>query len=437
MVKLGSWAQAVQGNMNKRSQSKSRSNRSSGGGFIEDFRTEVGVDRRIVIPIFEDEDGNKGIFLETRAVHPIKKSRSVVIPTKSGKGFAPFAIGTSHPFKQPTFEKQLEIAKRGEVDLFTEFASLIQTDMWKKAEDLDNDKDTPEGRAEFKTFVENFDRENLYIEQAFYQSDGDFKDHEESYLLILELETVMEEEERRSGVTRPVARVVLQENGMPKYTPKFWKVSQKRLQAINSAVMNAIDNELIGEDDLYPYTEGDNVVETGWVEININFPHKTGDGAKMLSAQGATFSVVNINQSSVTKEFKEHFDENEADDLLAKAKREFDVSKRHLNAFPRAEQYEMLSDSAREYFDELVEKYPEESKRIHEQFEGWFETIKKQAGVEADGEDESKDSTESEVADTSEPTEKEETETEETVEEEEVEVNAENQSKLDELLGDI
>ena len=433
MAKLGSWGKAVRG----KSQNAKRSRKRTGGGFISDYRTEVGVKHRFIIPTFVDEDGNEGLFIQSRVVHPVKKWGAVAIKTKSGNEFKPYAIGTSHPYKQPSFEASLEIAKRGEVDVFSQFATLTETDKWAKVNELDNDRNTDAGKKEFIDFMKDFDKQNSFIEQASYKNkDGEWNDHIENYLLILQLETEMVEEERSSGVKRQVAKVVLDDNGFPKYEPKFWRVSAKRLGDIQTAVDLALDNQLLGDDDLFPYTEGagtdDEVVNyAGWVELEINYPYAEGTNAKMESAREASISAVNGSVSNVSEEFVTDFKDNKAKELFEKALRDFNFSKSHLKAHSRSEQLEMLSADARDYFNYLLETYPDEAKEYEDQFKGYFENILEQAGGSVDAVEETVEDAVEEPA----------VEVEEEPEVEEVEktVDADQASKakLDELLGGL
>lgn len=437
MAKLGSWGKAVRG----QSQNARRSRKRTGGGFIADYRIEVGVKHRFIIPTFVDSEGNEGLFIQSRVVHPVKKWGAVAIKTKNGNEFKPYNIGTSHPYKQPSFEESLEIAKRGEVDVFSQFATLTETDKWAKVNELDNDRNTDAGKKEFIDFMKDFDKQNSFIEAASYTNkDNEWNDHIENYLLILQLETEMVEEERSSGVKRQVAKVVLDDKGFPKYEPKFWRVSAKRLGDIQSAVDLALDNQLLGDDALYPYTEGqgteDEVVNyTGWVELEINYPYAEGTNARMESAREATISAVNGNVSNVSEEFVADFKDNKAKELFEKALRDFNFSKSHLKAHSRSEQLEMLSSDARDYFNYLLETYQDEAKEIEDRFKGYFENILGQAGESADAVEETvEDSVEDSVEEPA-------VEVEEEPEVEEVEDTADvdqaSKDKLDELLGGL
>lgn len=434
MAKLGSWGKAVRGQSQNARRSRKRT---SGGGFIADYRMEVGVKHRFIIPTFVDSEGNEGLFLQSRVVHPVKKRGAVAIKTKNGNEFKPFNVGTSHPYKQPSFEASLEIAKRGDVDIFSQFASLTETDKWAKVNELDNDRNTDAGKKEFFDFMKDFDKQNSFIESASYKNkDGEWNDHIENYLLILQLETEMVEEERSSGVKRQVAKVVLDDKGFPKYEPKFWRVSAKRLTDIQSSVDLALDNQLLGDDDLFPYTEGagtdDEVVNyAGWVELEINYPYAEGTNAKMESAREASISAVNGSVSNVSEEFVTEFKDSKAKELFEKALRDFNFSKSHLKAHSRSEQLEMLSADARDYFNYLLETYPDEAKQIEDQFKGYFENILGQAGESADEVEETEEDSVEEPA----------VEVEEEPEVEEVEETADadqaSKDKLDELLGGL
>lgn len=386
MAKLGSWGNAVKG----KTQNRRRSRKSSGGGFIGDYKTEVGVKHRIVIPTFVDEDGNEGLFIQSRVVHPVKKRGAVSITTKNGKSFTPYAIGTSHPYKQPSFDASVVIAERGDVDVFSQFAALTETDRWAKVNQLGNDKNTEEGKKEFVDFNKDFTNQNTYIEACTYKNrDGEYVDSIENYILILQLATEMVEEERGSGVKRKVARVALGENGLPKYEPKFWRVSAKRLGDIKSAIDLALDNELIGDEQLHPYTEAqgtddETTVYTGWVELELNYPFKEGNQAKMEAGREMTISAVNGNNTNVTAELIADFRENKNTELFEKAVKDFEFSKSHLKAHTRAEQLEMLSDDARDYFNYLLETYSDEAKQYEERFKGYFANILAQAGKTVD-----------------------------------------------------
>lgn len=445
MAKLGSWGRAVKG----QSQNARRSRKRTGGGFIADYRSDVGVKHRFIIPTFVDSEGNEGLFIQSRVVHPVKKWGAVSIKTKNGNEFKPYNIGTSHPYKQPSFEESLKIAKRGEVDVFSQLATLTETDKWAKVNELDNDRNTEAGKKEFVDFMKDFDKQNTFIEQASYANkEGEWNDHIENYLLILQLETEMVEEERSSGVKRQVAKVVLDDNGFPKYEPKFWRVSSKRLGDIQTAVDLALDNQLLGDDDLFPYTEGegtdDEIVNyTGWVELEINYPYAEGKNAKMESAREASISAVNGSVSNVTEEFVNDFKENKAKELFEKALRDFNFSKSHLKAHTRSEQLEMLSADARDYFNYLLETYPDEAKQIEDQFKGFFENILEQAGESADeGEETVEDSVEETVEEPAVEEEPETAEEEEVAEEEpeveeKVDADQASKDKLDELLGGL
>ena len=441
MAKLGSWGKAVRG----QSQNARRSRKRTSGGFISDYRTEVGVKHRFIIPTFVDEEGNEGLFLQSRVVHPVKKWGAVAIKTKNGNEFKPYNIGTSHPYKQPSFDASVEVAKRGDVDVFSQFASLTETDKWAKVNELDNDRNTDAGKKEFVDFMKDFDKQHLFIEPASYTNrDGEWNDHIENYLLVLQLETEMVEEERSSGVKRQVAKVVLDDNGFPKYEPKFWRVSSKRLGDIQAAVDLALDNQLLGDDDLYPYTEGegtdDEVVNyAGWVELEINYPFKEGANAKMEAGREATISAINANVSNVSDEFVNDFKENKAKELYEKALRDFKFSKSHLKAHSRSEQLEMLSADARDYFNYLLETYPDEAKEYEDRFQGYFENILEQAGESAD---EATETTSADTAETEEEPEvadesEEESEVVDESEEESEDTDQASKDKLDELLGGL
>lgn len=444
MAKLGSWGQAVRG----QSQRKARTRKStgSGGGFINDYKTEVGVKHRFVIPTFTDEDGNTGLFIQSRVVHQVRKWGAVAIKTSKGNEFKPYAVGTSHPYKQPSFEKSLEIAKRGDIDIFSKLATLTETDRWAKVNELDNDKDTAEGKQEFKDFNRDFDANHLFIEAASYKDkDGNWQDSMENYLLILQLETEMVEEERGSGVKRQVAKVVLDDNGFPKYEPKFWRVSAKRLGDIQKAVDFALDNNLIQDEDLFPYTEGagteDEVVTyTGWLEMEISYPHAEGRNAKMEAGREATISAINSNTSTITEEFVEDFQENKGKELFEKAVKDFDFSKSHLKAHSQVEQLEMLSAEARDYLSYLEETYPQEATRFDDSLKTYYENIISQSGGGTAEDTEEVEETTEEVEETPEVEEtvEETPEVEEVEETEEVEdVNEESKSKLDDLLNGL
>lgn len=441
MAKLGSWGQAVRG----KSQNKGRSRKSSGnGGFINDYRTEVGVKHRIIIPTFVDGEGNEGLFLQSRVVHPVNKWGAVSIKTKNGKEFKPYAIGTSHPYKQPSFEASLAVAKRGEVDVFSQLSALTETDKWAKVNELDNDRNTEAGKKEFVDFVKDFTKQNSYIEASTFKNrDGEWSDHLENYLLVLQLETEMVEEARSSGVKRQVAKVVLDENGFPKYEAKFWRVSAKRLGDIQKAVDLALDNQLLSDSDLHPYTEAqgtedETVNYAGWVELEINYPFYEGSNAKMESAREATISAVNGNVSNVSDEFVQDFKTNKAKELFEKALKDFEFSKSHLKAHSRSEQLEMLSPEARDYFNYLLETYPTEAKEYEDRFKGYFENIIAKAGDA--GEATETETTTPEVATepTPEPTPEPVAEPKEEPKTEPVADTASaNKSKLDELLGGL
>lgn len=436
MAKLGSWGKAVKG----KSQNARRSRKSTGGGFIGDYKTEVGVKHRIIIPTFVDEDGNEGLFLQSRVVHPVKKWGAVAIKTKNGNEFKPYAIGTSHPYKQPSFGASLEIAKRGDIDVFSQLSALTETDKWAKVNELDNDRNTEAGKKAFVDFIKDFDKQHSYIEAASYTNkEGEWNDHLENYLLVLQLETEMVEEERNSGVKRQVAKVVLDDNGFPKYEPKFWRVSSKRLADIQSAVDLAIDNQLLGDDDLYPYTEAEGTEEesvnyAGWVEIEINYPFKDGANAKMEAGREASISAVNSSVSNVSADFVSDFKDNKSKELFEKALKDFEFSKSHLKAHTRSEQLEMLSPDARDYLNYLLETYPTEAKEYEERFKGYFENILAQGGESSDeGAEEGADAQEETPEAEAEP----ETAVEEVAEEPEVAEDTDGKNKLDELLNGI
>ena len=391
MAKLGSWGQAVRC---KSQNSVGRSSKSSGRGFIGDHRTEVGEKKRFIIPTFIDENGNEGLFLQSRSVHPVKKRGAVAIKTAKGNEFKPYAVGTSHPYKQPSFEASLQVAERGDVCVFSELSALTETDRWAKVNELGNDKDTDAGKAEFKDFNRDFNARNQYIEASSYKNrEGEWQDHLENYLLILELVSETVEEARTSGVKRKVAQVEVDDKGFPKYEPKFWKVSAKRLGEIQSAVDLALDNNLLSDDALHAYTENagtdDEVVNyAGWVELEISYPEKEGSSAKMESSREATISAVNGNVSTVSDEFIQDFRDNKASELFTKATNDFEYGKSHLKAYTRAEQLEMLSDDARDYFTYLLETYPTEAKEFEDRFKGYFDNILEQAGEKQPAKDE-------------------------------------------------
>src|SRR5699024_4651480 len=120
----------------------------------------------------------------------------------------------------------------------------------------------------------------------------------------------------------------------------------------------------------------------------ISYPEKEGSSAKMESSREATISAVNGNVSTVSDEFIQDFRDNKASELFTKATNDFEYGKSHLKAYTRAEQLEMLSDDARDYFTYLLETYPTEAKEFEDRFKGYFDNILEQAGEKQPAKDE-------------------------------------------------
>lgn len=344
-----------------------KSGNSGKGNFITDFRFEVGNTHNIIIPIF-DIDGKKGPFLKSYAMHKFTKGNKVLeFDTKKGKKLKPFGIRTAHPYGQVDYADTLKIAEEGILCPISEMAYLQDTALWAAVNEEFGEADerkeyTDADKKKFADFIKSYKAEHFYVEQSYYKDrDGNIVSNLDNYLLVLELETEVKEVKDELGVVTKKYEVVFDENNLPKYTPKYMKLSTKRMKEIDAAVKKAVyEDELLDKDMLHSYkdfegTEDEVTNIFGWVQYAFKYPDAE---SRMASGRELSIEAVKTSKSVVTEELINDFKAKQGK-IYADAEKFLNLFKVELRLHTREEIIDAFTPEVRAEWNRLTTDFAE------------------------------------------------------------------------------
>lgn len=328
---------------------------------IQRMEYEMGEQKRIVFPVLEDEEGNKGLVVLAEPYHRIKQGFVKLVSTR-GKEYAPYNIRCMHPYSQTDRKVSIHSAERGEMCPFCELATYELRQTYAEMEERygeDGFKDLT--KEEQKAFYKEMDGTHQ-VEQSYYQkTDEDGNKYNvnmyDMSLLALELE-VNTVEKTVKGKKRKVVEVVLDENGLPKYKKILMPMSQNRLDKFKMAADNAFEQGTLNIDDHhYTFienegTEYEEEVLVGFIEFAVKFPVKD---QKMESGKDMNVMAVPATNTVMSDEFIESITVN-GKKLQEEAETSFKNLNPSLRAFTPAEGIAMMADGG-EYYEGMKEEF--------------------------------------------------------------------------------
>lgn len=372
MSNLKSWSRRVTGNQNLgRSGRQTQTKREYTGLKMHTY--EPGSEQKVVVPLFE-QNGILAPVIVSAPIHKVGSVGALEMKRKDGSTYPIYNVRSNHPFAQGDAEISRELAERGEVCVFHELHELQRTKMWdeinaKFGEDLTN---LPEDvRKEINVEVRK--AENAFVVKPSYlAARGDFpaRNVTETYILLFVFDTETTIQKNKLGVEKEVQTVLLDDNGQPKYSPVLFSLSSERGLKFETAVNNAIDSELVSEEDLHPYvefegTEDEQQIFIGWLDFTLRFPN----GTKMESGRDMSIVVPVKAQRAVTPELVASLQATEEGKKIVEQAHTFFNNRPNVKLRTRAEQLELMTAPTLKLYNDLREEYAEEVANMKTYFE--------------------------------------------------------------------
>src|SRR5699024_1010470 len=278
----------------------------TGGNSVEAFRFEEGGRHRIVVPTYEDENGDRHVVVFGETVHRLSGG-VIQIPTKKGKKTT-YSFRCSHPYSQQSHEDAVTIAERREMCPLCELENLQNQE---RLEIMDEEI----GFEEFKELKSKekkafYNNHPLDVERSYYKKEIDGEEEtvqtREMYILVLEIKTeevTREQKSKKTGKTYKYSDVKpVVTDGKVEYQPALFKISGSKMNELKSVVDNAIEAGTLDIDNLHTIienegTEFEEEVNVTWVDFQFKYPDKDGD--RMSSAREMTVTVMPDDKSVV------------------------------------------------------------------------------------------------------------------------------------------
>lgn len=332
-----------------------------GGNFITQFQYEIGDLKRVIIPALIDEEGHASPVIFQAPVHQIDRGTFTLTGSKGGQ-FTPYSIRCMHPLSQTDQEVTKELAEHRQYCVPCLMASLANKEYFaemneefgnvdgynaasKEAKKVFNDrmKARPQIRPSYETRIVD----EVKVGRTNYAME----------MLVLVLDTEVTEKTSKLGIKSKTTVAKRDGNGNPIYSPHMIKVSETRLGKFETAVQSALQNGILGEEDLYLIEEGNgNQVLTTFVDFELHFPVKD---SKMKSAAEMTVRAVRKDETVISPDFIKEVQEK-SEELLEKSDSAFKFSNLNLKRFTTEEYINAMTDGGARY-QELKEKYFDES----------------------------------------------------------------------------
>lgn len=331
------WSQASTGRV-----TAGRTN--SGGGFIGRLTHENGDVKRIIIPTVKNkETGQDEPLILQEPVHNVERGFITLYGPK-GNAFTPYQIRCMNPLSQTDRELSKKIADNRQFCALCLMSSLADKEYFAE---MDKEFQSVEGyKAATKEAKKSFNarmKERPRVEASY-----DSQKKKNRYLmemLVLVLETNTQKVRDEYGIEDEVTTVVMDENGMPKYVPQLFKVSETRLGKFTDAVKTARKNKLLPSNMLHVINEGEEQILTAYVDFELTFPQRED---KMKSAAEMSVRAVSESESSVTPALIAAINEK-SEEYLTKAEKAFKSGHSELAEFSTEDFVKAMTDNGERY----------------------------------------------------------------------------------------
>lgn len=372
MSNLKSWSRRVTGNQNLgRSGRQTAAKREYTGLRMHSY--DPGTEQKVVVPLFEQK-GTLAPVIVSAPIHKVGSVGALEMKRKDGSTYPIYSVRSNHPFSQGDAEVARELAERGEVCVFHELHELQRTKMWKDINDKFGEdlKDLPEEtRKEINNEVRKSEN-NFIVKPSYLKARGDYpaRNVTETYILLFVFDTETTVQKNKLGIEKEVQTVLLDDKGLPKYSPVLFSLSSERGLKFENAVNNAIDSEIVSEDDLHPYvefegTEDEQQILIGWLDFTLKFPN----GTKMESGRDMSIIVPARAQRAVTQELIDSLQATDEGKKVVEQVHTFFNNRPNVKVRTRAEQLELMTAPTLKLYNDLREEFADEVENIKSYFE--------------------------------------------------------------------
>lgn len=321
------------------------------GGFVSNLQFEIGEFKRVVIPaLIDPETGEESPIIFQEPVHNLNGDIFVLQGPK-GTPYTPYQIRCMNPLSQTDDELVKKIVERKQYCIPCLMASLADkeyfAEMDKEFGSLDEYK---AASSEQKKAFNNRMKDKPRVRASYDSQKG--KTYYAMEMLMLEMETESRKEKDEFGIESDVTTPVLGEDGLPKYKPVLFKVSEARLDKFSAAVKSALKAQSITGAHIHKLEENGEQVLTTFIDFELDFPQKD---SKMKSAAEMTIRAVRADETVITPEFISKV-QGDSESLIEKAEKAFKRSNANLQEFTNDDYKNAFKDGGARY-DELKSKY--------------------------------------------------------------------------------
>lgn len=357
MARTWSWNNAVKGKREYSNNNGESRASSDGIGFVKSsLAYEMGDLKRVTIPYVVDDEGKSSMIIKTVPVHKVSSRGFIKLEGPKGNAYSPYTIRCMNPLSQVDTDERKMIAERKQFCALCTLANLQTKARFAKLEEkygsTEAFKAIPKENAEKKAFIDELNGMNK-IESSYNSSKKET--NYETHMLILDFETTVKEIKTDFGIEK-VSSVVLDVNGLPKFTPTYMKVSKQRLEKFQKAFQTAGRDGKITADSLFGFSDIDGEeVKTAFIDFELDFPVKA---EKMNSAAEMTVRAVSTSESAITPEFVEYI-KGKSGIIIDKAEKAWVNSFKALQPFTNEEYKSAMSDGG-QFFETLKAEYFDE-----------------------------------------------------------------------------
>lgn len=343
---------------------KAKGNGAKGTG-VSFHKYDIGQRQRVVIPMFKFEDGSTGPLIIKEPVHNVTKRGAIKIKKADGGEMLATNIRCTHPYHQVDDAARQKAIDSQEYCVFDEFIELQKARKYAIIDErygsYDDFKEL--SKEERTAFWKEMEADEIVKECYSKKADGSKHYNMTIQILLFQFETETVTEKTARGINKTTTKVVLDEEGNPKFSPVLFNLSAQRQKKFEDAANTAYEKGFITDDMVDPLYEGDGEEgdETpsiiGWLDFELNFPEAD---TKMESGKNLSITATDSTTSAVTTEFKELYKESEKGiEIYKKAEESFYNANISLRYMTKAEQIASFADGGALY-RELLEKYGNE-----------------------------------------------------------------------------
>lgn len=340
---------------------KAKGNGAKGTG-VSFHKYDIGQRQRVVIPMFKFEDGSTGPLIIKEPVHNVIKRGAIKIKKADGGEMLATNIRCTHPYHQVDDAARQKAIDSQEYCVFDEFIELQKARKYAIIDERYGSYDDFKvlSKEERTAFWKEMEADEIIKECYSKKADGTKHYNMTIQILLYQFETETVTEKTARGINKTTTKVLLDEEGNPKFSPVLFNLSPQRQKKFEDAANTAYEKGFITDEMIHPLTEGEddeNPSLIGWVDFELNFPEAD---TKMESGKNLSITATDSATSVVTDAFVNLYEETEKGaEIYKKAEESFYNANISLRFMTKAEQIASFADGGALY-RELLEKYGNE-----------------------------------------------------------------------------